>query len=299
MHDDYDNGQARPLRHAEQPRRAADVLLRGRHGHPVLLRAREHLLGRRSLLLLGPELDVAQPPLRDGGDVVRHRRQLVRARSTPPTTRPRRSSRLLEAGGHTWKDYTDGPHMVTFFPYLRPLAEARSALRRRAVRPARATSRTARCPTCRFVMGDEVSEDVRRGAVGPAGDRRAGRRDDRPHALRVAGVEGHGGVHHLRRERRHGRPRPARARVRAGRLRRRTTATATRCAGASSTRRASACRSSSCRRTRARTSCRTSSTTTRRSALHRGALRPAGDDRRATRTRRRRWRCSTSRTRRS
>jgi phospholipase C len=25
---------------------------------------------------------------------------------------------LLEAGGHTWKDYTDGPHMLSFFPYF-------------------------------------------------------------------------------------------------------------------------------------------------------------------------------------
>src|SRR5262249_4373632 len=33
---------------------------------------------------------------------------------------------LLEAGGHTWKDYTDGPHMVEFYPWFGFQAETRS-----------------------------------------------------------------------------------------------------------------------------------------------------------------------------
>ena len=75
-HDDWDNGMNDHFVTPNNPDGAADVLLRGRHRHPVLLRAREHVLRRRPLLLLGPELHVAQPLLPHGGDLLRHRRQL-------------------------------------------------------------------------------------------------------------------------------------------------------------------------------------------------------------------------------
>jgi phospholipase C len=65
---------------------------------------------------------------------------------------------LLEEGGHTWKDYTDGPHMVEFFPYFGFSADARSHYA------------DVKCgllgdiqnntlPDVSFVMGDEVDED--------------------------------------------------------------------------------------------------------------------------------------------
>ena len=64
---------------------------------------------------------------------------------------------LLEAGGHTWKDYTDGPHQVEFFPYFGFSADAR------------ANYADVQCglfgdiangtlPDVAYVMGDEVSE---------------------------------------------------------------------------------------------------------------------------------------------
>lgn len=64
---------------------------------------------------------------------------------------------LLEEGGHTWKDYTDGPHMLEFFPYF-------------GLQPAtRAHYGDIKCdllgdlakgtlPDVSFVMGDEVGE---------------------------------------------------------------------------------------------------------------------------------------------
>jgi phospholipase C len=65
---------------------------------------------------------------------------------------------LLEEGGHTWMDYTDGPHMVEFFPYFGFSADAR------------AHYADVKCgllgdiqndtlPDVSFVMGDEVDED--------------------------------------------------------------------------------------------------------------------------------------------
>jgi phospholipase C len=65
---------------------------------------------------------------------------------------------LLEEGGHTWMDYTDGPHMVEFFPYFGFSADAR------------AHYADIKCgllgdiqndtlPDVSFVMGDEVDED--------------------------------------------------------------------------------------------------------------------------------------------
>jgi phospholipase C len=65
---------------------------------------------------------------------------------------------LLEEGGHTWKDYTDGPHMVEFFPTFGFSADAR------------AHYGDVKCgllgdiqngtlPDVSFVMGDEVDED--------------------------------------------------------------------------------------------------------------------------------------------
>ena len=64
---------------------------------------------------------------------------------------------LLEEGGHTWKDYTDGPHQVEFFPYF---GFTRDALSNYA---------DVQCglfgdimnntlPDVSFVMGDEVTE---------------------------------------------------------------------------------------------------------------------------------------------
>ncbi|HEY8090706.1 MAG TPA: alkaline phosphatase family protein, partial [Polyangiaceae bacterium] len=64
----------------------------------------------------------------------------------------------LEAGGHTWKDYTDGPHMTAFFPYfgiqkgvLPHLGTVKCDLLNDI------TSDTL--PDVSFVMGDEVDED--------------------------------------------------------------------------------------------------------------------------------------------
>jgi phospholipase C len=65
---------------------------------------------------------------------------------------------LLEEGGHSWKDYTDGPHMVEFFPTFGFSADAR------------AHYADIKCgllgdiqggtlPDVSFVMGDEVDED--------------------------------------------------------------------------------------------------------------------------------------------
>jgi phospholipase C len=64
----------------------------------------------------------------------------------------------LEAGGHTWKDYTDGPHMTAFFPNF---GIQKSVLPHLG---------TVKCdllsditndtlPDVSFVMGDEVDED--------------------------------------------------------------------------------------------------------------------------------------------
>jgi phospholipase C len=65
---------------------------------------------------------------------------------------------LLDEGGHTWKDYTDGPHMEEFFTYFGFAADTR------------AHYADVKCgllgdiendtlPDVSFVMGDEVDED--------------------------------------------------------------------------------------------------------------------------------------------
>jgi len=64
---------------------------------------------------------------------------------------------LLEEGGHTWKDYTDGPHMLEFFPYFGWTADTRS---RYADVKCGLLGDIANgtLPDVAFVMGDEVSE---------------------------------------------------------------------------------------------------------------------------------------------
>jgi phospholipase C len=64
---------------------------------------------------------------------------------------------LLEEGGHTWKDYTDGPHMVEFFPdfgfsmdALSKYADVQCGLF--------GDIAAGTLPDVAFVMGDEVSE---------------------------------------------------------------------------------------------------------------------------------------------
>jgi phospholipase C len=64
---------------------------------------------------------------------------------------------LLEAGGHTWKDYTDGPHMEEFFPYTGWTQDTRS--RYDDVQCGLfADIAQGTLPDVAFVMGDEVSE---------------------------------------------------------------------------------------------------------------------------------------------
>jgi phospholipase C len=65
---------------------------------------------------------------------------------------------LLEAGGHTWKDYTDGPHMVEFYPWFGFQSETRSHLG--DVRcDLLSDIQNGTLPDVSFVMGDEVTED--------------------------------------------------------------------------------------------------------------------------------------------
>jgi phospholipase C len=65
---------------------------------------------------------------------------------------------LLEEGGHTWKDYTDGPHMVSFFPYFGFTADTRSHYADlKCGLMGDITNGTL--PDVSFVMGDEVDED--------------------------------------------------------------------------------------------------------------------------------------------
>ena len=64
---------------------------------------------------------------------------------------------LLEEGGHTWKDYTDGPHMVSFFPTFGLSAEARSHYADVKC-GLLGDIRSGTLPDVSFVMGDEVSE---------------------------------------------------------------------------------------------------------------------------------------------
>jgi phospholipase C len=65
---------------------------------------------------------------------------------------------LLEAGGHTWKDYTDGPHMLEFFPWFGFQADTRAHygdVRCNLL----ADIQNGALPDVSFVMGDEVDED--------------------------------------------------------------------------------------------------------------------------------------------
>jgi len=64
---------------------------------------------------------------------------------------------LLEAGGHSWKDYTDGPHMVEFFPNFGFSQDARD---RYADVQCGLFGDLANgtLPDVAFVMGDEISE---------------------------------------------------------------------------------------------------------------------------------------------
>jgi phospholipase C len=65
---------------------------------------------------------------------------------------------LLEEGGHTWKDYTDGPHMVQFFPYFGWTKDALS--RFDSVKCGlMGDIQNGTLPDVSFVMGDEVDED--------------------------------------------------------------------------------------------------------------------------------------------
>ncbi len=64
---------------------------------------------------------------------------------------------LLEEGGHTWKDYTDGPHMLSFFPNfgwqhdtLTRFADVKCGLL--------GDITNGTLPDVSFVMGDEISE---------------------------------------------------------------------------------------------------------------------------------------------
>ncbi len=63
----------------------------------------------------------------------------------------------LEAGGHTWKDYTDGPHMLSFFPTF---GWEHDTLSRFANVKCDLLGDIANgtLPDVSFVMGDEVSE---------------------------------------------------------------------------------------------------------------------------------------------
>ncbi len=64
----------------------------------------------------------------------------------------------LEAGGHSWKDYTDGPHMVSFFPYFAFQSDTTPHLA--SVKCGLFGDITqGTLPDVSFVMGDEVDED--------------------------------------------------------------------------------------------------------------------------------------------
>jgi phospholipase C len=64
---------------------------------------------------------------------------------------------LLDEGGHTWKDYTDGPHMVSFFPYY---GFQRSTLAHYGnVKCALFSDiQNGTLPDVSFMMGDEIDE---------------------------------------------------------------------------------------------------------------------------------------------
>ena len=76
---------------------------------------------------------------------------------TTPSPAPQIFS-LLEEGGHTWKDYTDGPHMVEFFPNFGFSPDALAHYGN--VKCDLFTAiQSGTLPDVSFVMGDEVDED--------------------------------------------------------------------------------------------------------------------------------------------
>ena len=64
----------------------------------------------------------------------------------------------LEAGGHTWKDYTDGPHMTAFFPYSGWTMDTLSHLGSVDC-DLLSDIQNGTLPDVSFMMGDEVTED--------------------------------------------------------------------------------------------------------------------------------------------
>ena len=192
--------------------------------------------------------------LPDGRNVVRHRGQLVR--HARHGGQPGAANLLAPRGRAATRGRTTRTAR-TWWSFSRTFglsADTRAHYARRQMRICSATSRTTRCPTSRSSWATRWTKTRTKGRRDLPGIGGQARRDDHPHALRVAGVEGHRRLHHVRRKRRHRRPRDARAGVSPGRLSRRTTGTAIRYARRLSIRPASACRSSSCRLTHARTS---------------------------------------------
>jgi phospholipase C len=65
---------------------------------------------------------------------------------------------LLEAGGHTWRDYTDGPHMLAFYPYF---GWTMDTLAHFGDVPCDMLGdiKNGTLPDVSFMMGDEVTED--------------------------------------------------------------------------------------------------------------------------------------------
>jgi phospholipase C len=64
---------------------------------------------------------------------------------------------LLEAGGHTWKDYTDGPHMTSFFPtfgFTTDTIERLGTVKCTLM----ADIANGTLPDVALVMGDEIDE---------------------------------------------------------------------------------------------------------------------------------------------
>ncbi len=64
---------------------------------------------------------------------------------------------LLVAGGHTWKDYTDGPHMESFYPYFGFSAQARANYGSVNCNML-SDIQNGTLPDVSFMMGDEVTE---------------------------------------------------------------------------------------------------------------------------------------------
>jgi phospholipase C len=65
----------------------------------------------------------------------------------------------LEAAGRSWKDYTDGPHMIEFFPYFGFQADTVKNHLGTVKCNLMADIENDALPDVAFVMGDEVTED--------------------------------------------------------------------------------------------------------------------------------------------